>query len=104
MSYRASSAAPFISRKLDEPYETLLGGEAAHRCLATSYADALYPLETRFSWDDLYSALVILPLTLKAENVLMLIEHITGPGVPCLVEAGQLARRITNLTGQLVLH
>ncbi|MFF3604156.1 hypothetical protein [Streptomyces sp. NPDC002463] len=103
MSYRASSAAPFISRKLDEPYEKLLGGEAAHRCLATSYADALYPLETRFSWDDLYSALDVLPLTLKAENVLMLIEHITG-SAPRLVEAGQLARRITNLTGQLGLH
>jgi hypothetical protein len=103
MPYRTPSAAPFISRELDEPYETLLGGETAHRCLASSYAGALHPLETQLSREDLYSALDILPLTLKAENVLMLIKNVTGPA-PCLAEAEQLARRITNLAGQFGLH
>ncbi|MFH8717262.1 hypothetical protein [Streptomyces zaomyceticus] len=103
MPYRAPSTAPFINRKLHEPYETLLGGEAAHHRLASSYADTLHPLETRLSWDDLYSALDILPLTLKAENILMLIEHVTGPK-PCLTEAGKLAKRITVLAGQLNLR
>ncbi|MFE0651366.1 hypothetical protein ACFVZH_22535 [Streptomyces sp. NPDC059534] len=103
MPHRAPSAAPFISRKLEEPYETLLGGETAHHCLASSYADALHPLETRLSRDDLYRALDMLPLTLKAENILMLIEHVTGPA-PCTAEAEQLAKRITNLAGQFGLR
>lgn len=68
---RHVNAAKWISRYLLDPHEDELGGEAAHRLLATAYANRVCPpTGHRLSWDDSYAAADIYPLNWKADLLL----------------------------------
>ncbi|MFF7851898.1 hypothetical protein ACFZDF_30565 [Streptomyces sp. NPDC007910] len=100
MPNRAITAAPFIKRELSEPYETLLGGQAAHHLLATAFADVLHPSESRLSPDDLYDLVDALPLNQKAENLLAAIE--LAPVRPAsAAEANRVAKQIVRAARNL---
>ncbi|GGP66910.1 MULTISPECIES: hypothetical protein [Streptomyces] len=65
------NAAKFISRYLDEPHETDLGGEEAHHLIATAHADRSCPPSGHsIGWNDCYFGADILPLTWKADLLL----------------------------------
>ncbi|MDQ0848049.1 hypothetical protein [Streptomyces sp. V1I6] len=70
MPYRRVNAAQFIRRELDEPYETLLGGEnseATHHLLAAVHADICCPPSGHsISWQHCYEGAQVYPLPHKA--------------------------------------
>ncbi|MFB7313373.1 hypothetical protein [Streptomyces sp. NPDC056192] len=104
MSRGRVNAAKFISRYLDEPYETLLGGEEAHHLLATVHADRVCPPSGHsIRWNDCYASADLYPLTWKAcllhtpgGVVLPPAEHLIGDARERAVAAGTLAERITS--------
>ncbi|MGW1546631.1 hypothetical protein [Streptomyces sp. NPDC002346] len=104
MSHTRVNAAKFISRYLDEPYETLLGGEEAHHLLATAFADRVCPPSGhRISWTDCYDSADLYPLTWKARLLLTPggaalppAEHLMGEARERAVAAGALAERIKS--------
>ncbi|MFD8919476.1 hypothetical protein ACFV0Y_16855 [Streptomyces sp. NPDC059569] len=93
------NAAKFISRHLPEPHETDLGGEEAHRLLATAHADNCCPPSGhRIGWADCYDGADMLPLTWKADLILQpggdphpLPAHLTEEQRERAERAGQLA-------------
>ncbi|MEU8473734.1 hypothetical protein [Streptomyces hygroscopicus] len=103
MTYaRPVGPAKFLPHRLEEPYETLLGGEAAHHLLATVYADWVCPTSGHvIPWDDCYAAADLYPLPRKAGLLLEpdgtptpLPDHLTGEARERALEAGRLAERI----------
>ena len=65
------NAAKFISRYLNEPHETDLGGEEAHHLIATVHADrACPPSGHSIGWSDCYASADMLPLPYKASLLL----------------------------------
>ncbi|MFE7237223.1 hypothetical protein [Streptomyces sp. NPDC057580] len=96
------NAAKFISRHIDEPHETLLGGEEAHHQLATAFADRVCPPSGhRISWDDCYRSADLYPLPRKARllldasgKALPPAGHQTGEARDAAVAAGKLAEQI----------
>ncbi|MFE6103209.1 hypothetical protein ACFVQ4_25075 [Streptomyces laurentii] len=106
MPHHAVPSARFINRDLGEPYDTLLGGEEAHRLLATAFADGMP--DCGISWDDRYAAADRLPLPQKARLLL----DPTGRAIPPTTgqtgearqrasEAGGLAERVVRMAQQL---
>ncbi|MEV8209445.1 hypothetical protein [Streptomyces sp. NPDC079189] len=104
MPHGRVSAARFISHYLDEPYETLLGGEEAHHLLATVHADRVCPPSGHsIRWDDCYASADLYPLTWKARLLLTPggvalspAEHLIGDARERAEAAGTLAERITS--------
>lgn len=102
MPYGRVNAAKFNSRHLDEPHETLLGGEEAHHQLATAFADRVCPPSGhRISWGDCYGAADLYPLPRKARLLLDTAgkplppaKHQAGEAREAAVAAGKLAERI----------
>ncbi|WP_030928456.1 hypothetical protein [Streptomyces sp. NRRL B-24720] len=109
MPHARVNAAKFISRYLDEPYESLLGGEEAHHQLATAHADRACPSSGhRISWTDCYASANQLPLPRKARLLLTPdgvalppAEHLTGDARVQAIAAGALAERIRSEARQL---
>ncbi|MFD5384219.1 hypothetical protein ACFWMG_04480 [Streptomyces sp. NPDC127074] len=99
MAHGRVNAAKFISRYLPEPHETELGGESAHRLLATVHADWCCPRSGHSApWPDCYAGADQMPLTLKADLLLEpdgeprpIPNHLTGEERARAVEAGRLA-------------
>ncbi|MGY4903298.1 hypothetical protein [Streptomyces sp. 900116325] len=104
MAHGRVNAAKFISRYLDEPYETLLGGEEAHHLLATAHADRVCPRSGHsIPWDDCYASADLYPLTWKARLLLTPdgvalppAEHLMGDARERAIAAGALAERIKS--------
>jgi hypothetical protein len=106
MRYARVPAAKYINRKLSEPYETMLGGVAAHHLLATAFADRVCdPAGHSISWSHCYVSADVLPLPQKAR---LLLEDmggkpkdppafLTGEARGRAVAAGQLAERVSRL-------
>ncbi|MET7787258.1 hypothetical protein ABZS93_11610 [Streptomyces sp900116325] len=98
------NAAKFISRYLDEPYETLLGGEEAHHQLATAHANRVCPPSGHsISWADCYASANQYPLTWKARWLLTPdgvalppAEHLTGDARDQVIAAGARAEHIKS--------
>ncbi|MFF3998499.1 hypothetical protein ACFYX8_34980 [Streptomyces cyaneofuscatus] len=106
------NAAKFISRYLNEPHETDLGGEEAHHLMATVHADrACPPSGHSIGWNDCYLSADILPLTWKADLLLEpngeplpIPDYLTGEARERAVGAGQLAARIRREAHRRGLH
>lgn len=104
MPHARVNAAKFISRYLDEPYETLLGGEEAHHQLATAHADRVCPPSGHhIPWDDCYASANLYPLPRKARLLLTPdgvalppAEHLTGGARELALAAGARAERIAS--------
>ncbi|MEV7384412.1 hypothetical protein [Streptomyces lydicus] len=59
-------AAKYIARKLPDPFEGLLGGEASHNLLNRAHAHWCTGPGHSISWDDCYAAADKLPIPQKA--------------------------------------
>ncbi|MGW7556514.1 hypothetical protein [Streptomyces rimosus] len=102
------NAAKFIRRQLDEPYETLLGGEEAHHLLSVAHAHQCTPPGHRISWDDCYATADARPLHHKASFLLdyagrplPIADHLTGDERVTVTEAIHLAVWINRKARQL---
>ncbi|MFD5339898.1 hypothetical protein [Streptomyces hawaiiensis] len=105
MNNRRVSAAKFISRILDSPqHEEALGGEDAHRLLATVHADRVCPPQGHWiSWNDCYASADLYPLPWKARllldswgHPLPIPSHLSGAAYDRAVEAGRRAAWISS--------
>ncbi|MET9110449.1 hypothetical protein, partial [Streptomyces zhihengii] len=114
MVYRRVPAPQFFGRKLDDLYESLLGGrdcEAVHRMLATMLEDICCPPSghTGVSWRT-YDVFWQRPLPHKADRLLNrrgeptpLPCHLTGPALRRARAAQRIAVRIRREARRLPL-
>ncbi|MHC5703940.1 hypothetical protein OTC26_021210 [Streptomyces tirandamycinicus] len=114
MAFRRVNAAKFIRRGLDEPYETLLGGEdpeATHHLLATVHADICCPPSGHsISWQDCYDGAQMRPLPHKANFLLdnrgepdQLPPHLVGTALRRARAAQRIAVRIRREARHMLL-
>ncbi|MCC5033483.1 hypothetical protein DMH02_009705 [Streptomyces sp. WAC 00631] len=110
LQQRAAKKGPakWLSRKLDEPYETLIGSEQDHQILAVAHADCAFVPGSPISWEDMRRSAEQLPLPRKAALLLDMRgiarpvpEHLTGEKRSRAGRAGLVAERVSRRAHQL---